>query len=76
MFGNMIGKGYTVKRHDGNEYGIWRICHQSAYKLNQWLKKPNYRCCYEIPYEGKDAKTIFKETYRSIRLIAISIMNC
>jgi glycerol-3-phosphate dehydrogenase (NAD(P)+) len=22
MFGNMIGKGYSQKRHDGNEHGF------------------------------------------------------
>jgi glycerol-3-phosphate dehydrogenase (NAD(P)+) len=55
MFGNMIGKIHSQKRHDGNEHGFWRLLCHSAYKLNQGYgaKTPIIDAVYEILYEGK-----------------------
>jgi glycerol-3-phosphate dehydrogenase (NAD(P)+) len=52
----MIGKGYSQKRHDGNEHGFWSYyATKSAYKLNQgYAKTPIIDAVYEILYEGKE----------------------
>jgi glycerol-3-phosphate dehydrogenase (NAD(P)+) len=65
MFGNMIGKGYTVKS------AMMEMCMvaegyyatQSAYKLNQQYqaKTPIIDAVYAILYENKNAKSIFKQ---------------
>ena len=65
MFGNMIGKGYTVKsammEMSMVAEGYYAV--KSAYKLNQeyGAKTPIIDAVYEILYEGKDAKSVFKK---------------
>ena len=65
MFGNMIGKGYTVKsammEMSMVAEGYYAV--KSAYKLNQayGATTPIIDAVYSILYEGKDAKTIFKK---------------
>lgn len=65
MFGNMIGKGYTVKSAQMEmsmvAEGYYAV--KSAYKLNQGYgaKTPIIDAVYSILYEGKEAKTVFKE---------------
>lgn len=65
MFGNMIGKGYTVKsammEMSMVAEGYYAV--KSAYKLNQEYKAntPIIDAVYEILYEGKNAKTVFKK---------------
>jgi glycerol-3-phosphate dehydrogenase (NAD(P)+) len=65
MFGNMIGKGYTVKSAmmEMSMISEGYYATKSAYKLNQGYgaKTPIIDAVYEILYEGKDAKTIFKK---------------
>lgn len=65
MFGNMIGKGYTVKaammEMSMVAEGYYAV--KSAYKLNQEYKAntPIIDAVYEILYEGKEAKKVFKK---------------
>ncbi|WP_396192912.1 NAD(P)H-dependent glycerol-3-phosphate dehydrogenase [Flavobacterium sp.] len=65
MFGNMIGKGYTVKsammEMSMVAEGYYAV--KSAYKLNQeyGAKTPIIDAVYQILYEGKDAKSVFKK---------------
>lgn len=65
MFGNMIGKGYTVKSAQMEmsmvAEGYYAV--KSAYKLNQGYgaKTPIIDAVYSILYEGKDAKAVFKK---------------
>jgi glycerol-3-phosphate dehydrogenase (NAD(P)+) len=65
MFGNMIGKGYTVKSAQMEmsmvAEGYYAV--KSAYKLNQGYgaKTPIIDAVYAILYEGKDAKAVFKK---------------
>jgi glycerol-3-phosphate dehydrogenase (NAD(P)+) len=65
MFGNMIGKGYTVQaammEMSMVAEGYYAV--KSAYKLNQeyGAKTPIIDAVYEILYEGKDAKKTFKK---------------
>ena len=65
MFGNMIGKGYTVKsammEMSMVAEGYYAV--KSAYKLNQEYKAntPIIDAVYEILYEGKEAKMVFKK---------------
>ena len=65
MFGNMIGKGYTVKsammEMSMVAEGYYAV--KSAYKLNQEYKAktPIIDAVYEILYEGKNAKSTFKK---------------
>ncbi|MGV9002609.1 NAD(P)H-dependent glycerol-3-phosphate dehydrogenase [Flavobacterium sp.] len=65
MFGNMIGKGYTVKsammEMSMVAEGYYAV--KSAYKLNQEYKAqtPIIDAVYEILYEGKDARETFKK---------------
>jgi len=65
MFGNMIGKGYTVKsammEMSMVAEGYYAV--KSAYKLNKDYKAqtPIIDAVYEILYEGKDAKVTFKK---------------
>ena len=64
MFGNMIGKGYTVKsammEMSMVAEGYYAV--KSAYKLNQEYKAqtPIIDAVYKIIYEGKDARETFK----------------
>ena len=65
MFGNMIGKGYTVKsammEMSMVAEGYYAV--KSAYKLNQEYKAktPIIDAVYQILYEGKEAKSTFKK---------------
>lgn len=65
MFGNMIGKGYTVKsammEMSMVAEGYYAV--KSAYKLNQEYKAetPIIDAVYEVLYEGKDARATFKK---------------
>ncbi|MCV9932004.1 NAD(P)H-dependent glycerol-3-phosphate dehydrogenase [Flavobacterium sp. LS1R47] len=65
MFGNMIGKGYTVKSAmmEMSMVSEGYYATKSAYKLNQGYgaKTPIIDAVYSILYEGKDAKTVFKK---------------
>lgn len=65
MFGNMIGKGYTVKSAQMEmsmvAEGYYAV--KSAYNLNleYKAKTPIINAVYQILYEGKDAKTVFNK---------------
>lgn len=63
MFGNMIGKGYTVKSamFEMSMVAEGYYATKSAYKLNQKNKAetPIIDTVYKILYENKDAKTEF-----------------
>ncbi|MDR6844927.1 NAD(P)H-dependent glycerol-3-phosphate dehydrogenase [Flavobacterium granuli] len=65
MFGNMIGKGYTVQAAQMEmsmvAEGYYAV--KSAYKLNQGYgaKTPIIDAVYSILYEGKEAKAVFKK---------------
>jgi glycerol-3-phosphate dehydrogenase (NAD(P)+) len=65
MFGNMIGKGYTVQAAQMEmsmvAEGYYAV--KSAYKLNQGYgaKTPIIDAVYEVLYEGKEAKAVFKK---------------
>ena len=65
MFGNMIGKGYTVKSAQMEmsmvAEGYYAV--KSAYKLNQeyGADTPIIDAVYQILYENKEAKTVFKK---------------
>ena len=65
MFGNMIGKGYTVKsammEMSMVAEGYYAV--KRAYKLNQayGAKTPIIDAVYAILYEGKNAKDVFKK---------------
>ena len=67
MFGNMIGKGYTVKsaQMEMNMVAEGYYATKSAYLLSQENKKksrlPIINAVYEVLYEGKDAKRTFKK---------------
>jgi glycerol-3-phosphate dehydrogenase (NAD(P)+) len=64
MFGNMIGKGYTVKsaQVEMSMVAEGYYATKSAYKLNQGYgaKTPIIDAVYAILYENQDAKTVFK----------------
>lgn len=63
MFGNMIGKGYTVKSAmmDMSMVAEGYYATKSAYKLNQTYgaKTPIIDAVYSILYQGQDAKRVF-----------------
>lgn len=67
MFGNMIGKGYTVKsaQMEMNMVAEGYYATKSAFLLNKKnVKKtrlPIINAVYSILYEGKDAKKVFKK---------------
>lgn len=65
MFGNMIGKGYTVKSAmmEMNMVSEGYYATKSAYKLNQGYraKTPIIDAVYDVLYEGKNAKAVFKK---------------
>ncbi len=65
MFGNMIGKGYTVKSAmmEMSMVAEGYYATKSAYKLNQKYEAntPIINAVYEILYEGKEAKKVFKK---------------
>lgn len=67
MFGNMIGKGYTVKsaQMEMSMVAEGYYATKSAYLINQKNKKktriPIIDAVYAILYEGKDPKVTFKK---------------
>jgi glycerol-3-phosphate dehydrogenase (NAD(P)+) len=65
MFGNMIGKGYTVKSAmmEMSMVAEGYYATKSSYKLNQEYKAdtPIIDAVYTILYEGKEAKKVFKK---------------
>ena len=67
MFGNMIGKGYTVKsaQMEMNMIAEGYYATKSAHELNKKNKKktrlPIINAVYAILYEGKDPKSTFKK---------------
>jgi glycerol-3-phosphate dehydrogenase (NAD(P)+) len=65
MFGNMIGKGYTVKSAmmEMSMVAEGYYATKSAWELNQnyGAKTPIIDAVYEILYEGKEAKKVFKK---------------
>ena len=67
MFGNMIGKGYTVKsaQMEMNMIAEGYYATKSAYQLNinkeKNAKTPIINSIYSILYEGGNAKNIFKD---------------
>jgi glycerol-3-phosphate dehydrogenase (NAD(P)+) len=64
-FGNMIGKGYTVKSAmmEMTMVAEGYYAAKSAYHLNQdyGAKTPIINAVYSILYEGKEAKKVFKK---------------
>ena len=68
MFGNMIGKGYTVKsaQMEMSMVAEGYYATKSAYVLNQKNKKkaqtPIIDAVYDILYENKNPKKVFKKT--------------
>ena len=67
MFGNMIGKGYTVKsaQMEMSMIAEGYYATKSAHLLNEKNEKktriPIINAVYAVLYEGKDAKTVFKK---------------
>lgn len=65
MFGNMIGKGYTVKsaQMEMSMVAEGYYATKSAYHLNQkyGAKTPIIDAVYEILYENKEPKKVFKK---------------
>lgn len=65
MFGNMIGKGYTVKsaQMEMSMVAEGYYATESAYKINRdkGAKTPIINAVYAILYEGKDPKKVFKK---------------
>lgn len=67
MFGNMIGKGYTVKsaQMEMSMVAEGYYASKSAFILNQKNDKktrtPIIDAVYAVLYEGKDAKKVFKK---------------
>jgi glycerol-3-phosphate dehydrogenase (NAD(P)+) len=65
MFGNMIGKGYTVKSAmmEMSMVAEGYYAAKSAWELNQkqGAKTPIIDAVHDILYEGKDARKVFKK---------------
>ncbi|WP_300433817.1 NAD(P)H-dependent glycerol-3-phosphate dehydrogenase [Christiangramia sp.] len=65
MFGNMIGKGYTVKsaQMEMSMVAEGYYATESAYKINKAkkAKTPIINAVYAILYEGKNPKKVFKK---------------
>lgn len=67
MFGNMIGKGYTVKsammemNMVAEGYYATKSAHLLMDKLSKKSKTPIINAVYEVLYEGKDPKKTFKK---------------
>ena len=63
MFGNMIGKGYTVKSamFEMSMVAEGYYASESAYKIKEqnWTITPIIDAVYAVLYQGKDAKTTF-----------------
>ena len=66
MFGNMIGKGYTVKsammemNMVAEGYYATKSAHVLMDKLHKKSKTPIINAVYDILYQGKDPKKTFK----------------
>lgn len=65
MFGNMIGKGYTVKSamFEMSMVAEGYYATKSAYEINQknGARTPIIDAVYAVLYEGKEAKTVFEK---------------
>jgi glycerol-3-phosphate dehydrogenase (NAD(P)+) len=67
MFGNMIGKGYTVKsammemKMVAEGYYATKSAHLIVSKHKKKSKTPILNAVYEILYENKSPKSVFKE---------------
>ena len=65
MFGNMIGKGYTVKSamFEMSMVAEGYYATKSAYKINQekGAKTPIIDAVYNVLYGGKEAKKVFSK---------------
>ena len=65
MFGNMIGKGYTVKsaQMEMSMVAEGYYATKSAFKIAQkkGAKTPIIKAVYEILYKGKEGKAVFKK---------------
>lgn len=65
MFGNMIGKGYTVKSamFEMSMVAEGYYATKSAYKLNleKGARTPIINAVYSVLYEGKEAKKVFEK---------------
>jgi len=65
MFGNMIGKGYTVKsaQMEMSMIAEGYYATESAYKINKdkGAKTPIINAVYAILYEGKNPKKVIKK---------------
>lgn len=65
MFGNMIGKGYTVKsaQMEMNMVAEGYYATESAYKLNKekGAKTPIINAVYAVLYKGKEPKKVFRQ---------------
>ncbi|MFK7049651.1 Glycerol-3-phosphate dehydrogenase [NAD(P)+] [Flavobacterium columnare] len=65
MFGNMIGKGYTVKsaQMEMSMVAEGYYATKSAWTLNEeyQAKTPILDAVYQVLYEGKEAKKVFKK---------------
>ena len=66
MFGNMIGKGYTVKSAmmEMNMVAEGYYAAKSAHLINDGYKSSNtpiINAVYDILYNGKEAKKVFKK---------------
>jgi len=65
MFGNMIGKGYTVKsaQMEMNMVAEGYYATKSAFELNSNLKAktPIINAVYDILYNGKEPKKVFQK---------------
>ncbi|WP_040279738.1 NAD(P)H-dependent glycerol-3-phosphate dehydrogenase [Psychroserpens damuponensis] len=67
MFGNMIGKGYTVKSAQmemnmvAEGYYATKSAHELNFKNKKKTRLPIIDAVYDILYEGKDAKKVFKK---------------
>ncbi len=67
MFGNMIGKGYTVKsaqmemRMIAEGYYATKSAYELKSNFNKKVKTPIIDAVYEVLYEGKNAKKVFAD---------------
>ena len=65
MFGNMIGKGYTVKSamFEMSMVAEGYYATKSAYKINQekGARTPIIDAVYSVLYQGKEAKKVFEK---------------
>lgn len=66
MFGNMIGKGYTVKSAQmemsmiAEGYYAVKSAHKIKSKFKKKVRTPIIDAVYEVLYNGKNAKKVFK----------------